>query len=235
MSYCVNCGVELDETLVKCPLCDCPVINPMKSGSAGVAPLHPRQVEHIDNLPERRFAALIITIIALFVSIICITIDLSYSRELEWSRYVLASIGLIWIFVTGPLFSQKMGPMMGIAIDSAAVALFLYGIESWSMPGKWFLPLAFPIIGTAFFIMMVGAGLLVSRLVRGLNVPALIFFGTGLFVLCIEPVINAYNSGRANLEWSWFVFIPCTLVALLLLVLGRKHSLKETLAKRFHI
>ena len=28
MSYCVNCGVELDVGAGKCPLCDTPVINP---------------------------------------------------------------------------------------------------------------------------------------------------------------------------------------------------------------
>ena len=28
MSYCVNCGVELDATLKDCPLCNTPVINP---------------------------------------------------------------------------------------------------------------------------------------------------------------------------------------------------------------
>lgn len=28
MSYCVNCGVELDRSLRACPLCNTPVINP---------------------------------------------------------------------------------------------------------------------------------------------------------------------------------------------------------------
>ena len=28
MSYCVNCGVELDASAKKCPLCDTPVYNP---------------------------------------------------------------------------------------------------------------------------------------------------------------------------------------------------------------
>ena len=28
MSYCVNCGVELDATAKKCALCDTPVYNP---------------------------------------------------------------------------------------------------------------------------------------------------------------------------------------------------------------
>ena len=28
MSYCVNCGVELDRSAKACPLCNTPVINP---------------------------------------------------------------------------------------------------------------------------------------------------------------------------------------------------------------
>ena len=28
MSYCVNCGVKLEESLVRCPLCNTPVMNP---------------------------------------------------------------------------------------------------------------------------------------------------------------------------------------------------------------
>ena len=28
MSYCVNCGVELDDSAKKCALCSTPVINP---------------------------------------------------------------------------------------------------------------------------------------------------------------------------------------------------------------
>ena len=28
MSYCVNCGVKLDPSLKRCPLCNTPVINP---------------------------------------------------------------------------------------------------------------------------------------------------------------------------------------------------------------
>ena len=32
MSYCVNCGVELDASLRECPLCHTPVINPVEAG-----------------------------------------------------------------------------------------------------------------------------------------------------------------------------------------------------------
>ena len=32
MSYCVNCGVELEASLKACPLCHTPVINPKQIG-----------------------------------------------------------------------------------------------------------------------------------------------------------------------------------------------------------
>ena len=31
MSYCVNCGVELESSLQECPLCHTPVINPKEA------------------------------------------------------------------------------------------------------------------------------------------------------------------------------------------------------------
>ena len=31
MSYCVNCGVQLDKTAKRCPLCNTPVINPSEA------------------------------------------------------------------------------------------------------------------------------------------------------------------------------------------------------------
>ena len=37
MSYCVNCGVELEPSLKKCPLCNTPVINPNELQKIGEA------------------------------------------------------------------------------------------------------------------------------------------------------------------------------------------------------
>ena len=33
MSYCVNCGVELEKDAKRCPLCTAPVINPFEDGN----------------------------------------------------------------------------------------------------------------------------------------------------------------------------------------------------------
>lgn len=41
MSYCVNCGVELDSTASFCPLCRTPVVNPRQPVDTGSSPPFP--------------------------------------------------------------------------------------------------------------------------------------------------------------------------------------------------
>ena len=43
MSYCVNCGVKLDPSLVRCPLCNTPVINPNEVSHTHPVPPFPRE------------------------------------------------------------------------------------------------------------------------------------------------------------------------------------------------
>jgi len=45
MSYCVNCGVELDATATKCVLCDTPVYHPQKK-------VEPNAVSPFSDIPE---------------------------------------------------------------------------------------------------------------------------------------------------------------------------------------
>jgi uncharacterized membrane protein YvbJ len=41
MSYCVNCGVELERSLKACPLCGVPVINPLEKEAPEAPPAFP--------------------------------------------------------------------------------------------------------------------------------------------------------------------------------------------------
>lgn len=43
MSYCVNCGVELDSTASFCPLCRTPVVNPRQPVDTGSPPPLPHR------------------------------------------------------------------------------------------------------------------------------------------------------------------------------------------------
>lgn len=49
MSYCVNCGVELDPSLTECPLCNTPVINPREMAGGRAAENYGGNGRNISN------------------------------------------------------------------------------------------------------------------------------------------------------------------------------------------
>ena len=61
MSYCVNCGVELDASLGKCPLCNTPVINPSKLEEITRTSPYPKESGQVDVVKrkDRRLPAFI--------------------------------------------------------------------------------------------------------------------------------------------------------------------------------
>ena len=57
MSYCVNCGVKLDDALIKCPLCNTPVINPKelkKMGPISPFPIERGETEKVKSKRRKR-------------------------------------------------------------------------------------------------------------------------------------------------------------------------------------
>ena len=54
MSYCVNCGVELEKGLPLCPLCDTPVINPKEPKDEDVKPPYPLNFTVPKSLSKKR-------------------------------------------------------------------------------------------------------------------------------------------------------------------------------------
>ena len=126
MSYCVNCGVELDDSAKKCALCATPVINPnlIKSGEA--------EKPFSENLQipkgiKKRFIAFIITVIMLIPNIVMFFLNVFFFRQGFWSLYVLSVGILLWVLFVFPLFtSRKLRPFLLWAFDTLAVTGFVY-------------------------------------------------------------------------------------------------------------
>lgn len=56
MSYCVNCGVELDASLEACPLCNTPVVNPKDFAPQNPFPSFPREKGQVEEVKGRIWA-----------------------------------------------------------------------------------------------------------------------------------------------------------------------------------
>ena len=75
MSYCVNCGVELDASAKKCALCNTPVYNPSQNPvKDATTPFS--QTPVIPTSMKQKFIALIVTYIFLIPNLVCVFINL---------------------------------------------------------------------------------------------------------------------------------------------------------------
>ena len=64
MSYCVNCGVELDSTASFCPLCRTPVVNPRQPVDTGSSPPFPTERREVPPASKAELAILVSSMLA---------------------------------------------------------------------------------------------------------------------------------------------------------------------------
>lgn len=147
MSYCVNCGVELDESAKKCALCQTPVWRPPNPDPGGAPTEKPFPDElHIPSHVQRRFVAYVITMILLIPNIILFFVNVFFYKETFWSLYVLTSTALAWILLVFPFFLKKMRPYLFWALDTAAVSLYSYFFFVMRSEHPWMFNTIFSVI-----------------------------------------------------------------------------------------
>lgn len=146
MSYCVNCGVELDESAKSCALCSTPVMNPNKPETEDVTPPFSSE-EHIPKSVKTRVVALIVTMVLVVPNIVCLLINALFFPGGFWSFYIAATSFLLWAIFVFPFFTKKLHPFVMWGFDTAAVALYVYLFFAMGNDTvNWFLKAALPII-----------------------------------------------------------------------------------------
>ena len=87
MSYCVNCGVELNPGARECPLCRTPVVNPSCPVDAAEPGFFPVRREEVAPV-SRREAALLLSAMLLSVAICCGLLNLVFYSDIWWSFFI---------------------------------------------------------------------------------------------------------------------------------------------------
>ena len=146
MSYCVNCGVELDTTAKKCVLCDTPVYHPTKqTEEAASTPFS--EIPVIPQNMRRKFVALIISYIILIPNIVCTFINIFLTPDNLWFVYLVSTSALLWVLFVSPFLSRKLRPYLMWGFDTVAVALYTFVFHSRKLGGnEWYFSVALPII-----------------------------------------------------------------------------------------
>lgn len=120
MSYCVNCGVELDNNVESCPLCKTPVINPNKTEKTDKPLAYPERI-YLPKTANRRFGAFVASMVILLPNIVCTLVNRFFYPNTDWAWIVNATSLMIWVIFVSPFFWKKTVSWALIAIDALCI------------------------------------------------------------------------------------------------------------------
>lgn len=147
MSYCVNCGVELDDSAKKCVLCGTEIINPAKGivrNEAETAPFS--QQTYIPKTVKARFVAGLISLIMLVPNMACFLVNILLVPGNFWSAHIMSTSLLIWVMFVLPLFKKDHKTYFMWAFDTVAVGAYTFLLMNEFNVLSWYPICALPII-----------------------------------------------------------------------------------------
>lgn len=235
MSYCVNCGVELERTEKKCPLCQVEVVNPQQLHNHELARPYPSRPDPLMEKANRHFIASILSILIAFPAALCLVINLILTGKLSWSLYVAGALAMVWVLAV-PIFLLGKPGLTAIFIPDTAALLGFLLLIAWLRSGlEWYTSLAMPLALLCCAFIYVCALLISRKIVKGFYIPSLLFAAVGLMVVGIEVIINLYLERGLAFIWSFYVLIPCLAAGLIWLTVARRQSVREEINKRLHL
>lgn len=233
MSYCVNCGVELNPGAKSCPLCQTPVYNPANPPREGEPPFFsPNRVE-VEPVSKIELA-LLLTVMLVSATVGCSVINIFLAPQVRWSLYVTGAAAMLWVWFVLPLVARRLPMWVLIPLDVAAVGLYAFLI-CMAREANWFWPLAFP-LAVAGCVTAFTLGFLFRGHRRSfLSAMALDIFAFGVFALVTEFYGDWYFYEEWTLGWSLVVFLSCITLIVPLIIIRRVPALREEARRRFHL
>ena len=234
MSYCVNCGVNLEKSRKKCPLCNVPVINPYDNDNT------PIELTFADNRDEHKKAEhgfwikfnSILAAVPIAISLLC---NLLYDKKITWSLFVMAGVFIIWSLCSSPFFFKKPDYKKIFVTDFAGIVIGLGSINLVLQQKAWFVYIALPIALYTLLFWLAAIFLIHKGFLGGLlRIVATVFAFLTVLMLLIETLTDLYATGTVTLVWSWFTAASGLSTVALMILLDSNKAVKQELAKRLH-
>ena len=234
MSYCVNCGVELDKTCSVCPLCHTRVVNPQQPVDTTSPKPFPSRKGTTDPV-RRTDVTILATVVLATTAIVCGLLNFFAFRTTHWSLYVIGICCILWIFFIPLFFPNRFHRLISLALDGLSIMLYL-GIISFLHPGKgWFLKIALPLTVVTMGMIILYVYFL-HRPHHSILFMAVIFTGeVSILTAIIELLIHHYMNQPLTLTWGAITLVCGVVIDAALITILRKSRLREEVRRRMHI
>lgn len=233
MPYCGKCGIEVDNGVAVCPLCQFQI--PEIPGQPPVASNYPPIRLPVEQAPGRKrrvaWRGLSFCILASFIMVL--TADLVKYGEITWSRFALSALGYVWLLATWLLLLFRYTWIVYL-FSFGSTAGFLALVDVCHKGLYWFLPLGLPIATMVFSVVMLMHGLFRYAGLRGGMITGIFFLLLIPFCFGLELLISGFM-GRLGLSWSFVVLSVVGPLAVFLFYYHVKLAPQIDLKRLFHV
>ena len=234
MAYCVHCGVKLEESEKRCPLCDTPVYDPNEGERKQAPSAYPCHSEEQILQMSRGYLLRLAAWLAFVPASLCVVIDLLIGSSFGWSLYPAAALTLLFFAFALPLTLKKHRFTVSYIFISCAAAGYQL-MTAQLLREDWFLPAALPMTATAAVLLYLFIGYVRKKRPGLLRALSAAIIGIGLFSVLMDTVIACYlHAAFHEPSWSLFVAAPCLFMGGLIRIALRKEGVSEELKRRFH-
>ncbi len=233
MSYCVNCGVELDASAGKCPLCSTPVINPKQLVKETANEPFPDQKGAVETVNRKDFAILLSTFV-LATALTCGLLNALVFRGFLWSLAVIGACVILWVWLLPVVVSKGLSVYGFLLLDGLSVGVYLYMLARMRDSYDWCYGLGLPIVAlvTAVAVLLT---LCIRRLPRSfLTVALYLITAAGLLCMGLELLIDYYLTGKFTMTWSAVVLTICAIVDIVIITMLSRRRLRSAVRRRLH-
>ena len=236
MSYCVNCGVKLEQSLKTCPLCQTPVINPNElnihaiSNTSGPFSSTIGEVEPM----KKHDIGLWLTLVFGSTALACGILNLFVFDHNYWSIPVIGACVIMWILFCPRMFFPQIPIYLNLIASSVSVIFYEFSITFMTDYDDWFFELVLPIT-LVIMILVALFGILYKFVSSSLIASALyLFIDVALLSVAIECLIDHFIGVDVKVFWSAIVFSVCAVISVALIAILSIKRLRETVKKRLH-
>lgn len=233
MSYCVNCGVELDATLKKCPLCETIVYHPGKIENMEQEQTFPKKKGEVEPVSKKE-GIIFISVLLLTISVTCALLNILVYNSNWWSVPVDGICITLWVFFMAAIFCERITVYGMLLLDAIAIGNYLFMISLITSSDRWLLMIGLPILVVVF-------GLLEMSVLLSRKLPSSLLTGTLYFLITVagicvtvEAVIDHYFRETVRLGWSAIVVTVCAIISVIIILILMMGRLRNNIRRRLH-
>lgn len=233
MSYCVNCGVELEKSLKECPLCHTPVINPNQLTREFPPSPYPTDKGQVEVV-KRKDLGILLSVVLTATGGTCLLLNLLVFDASLWSLVVIGCCICLFVFTFPAIFYSKTPIYVSLLADGIAVAVYLFMISFLTSSNTWFWQLGLPVV--VILTICAECFPLISRFIplTILSGSLCVFVEIPAFCVSLELLIKRLLERPYRITWSAVVLTVCVIIDFALVTILAKKRLRNEVRRRLH-